>query len=161
MKVEQAQERRVIELVQRLVTALDGLSERDGDDDQRITKRYAHFVRNILGPHITTLRAGTSTNAPPMEPSVSTCTESLTGAFSITPNDAGPVPFHEVPRDTPQSGETYSVQGTDLPAIIISNSWDDMSFNSNPTVPIPPILGFSDSEYLAAMMSFPDQSWLM
>lgn len=161
MKVEHAQERRVIELVQRLVTVLDGLSERDGNDDQRITKRYAHFVRNILGPHITALQAGTSADAPPMEPSVSTGTESLTGAFSITPNDVSPAPFYEVPKDASQSSETYSVQGTDLPAIIISNSWDDMTFNSNPTVPIPPILGFSDSEYLAAMMSFPDQSWLM
>ena len=164
VKLESTQERRIIELVQRLVNVLDSLSEKDGADDQRITKRYAHFVRNILGPHIAGLRAGASTDTSPTNPSTGARGESQTDGSSVPSNEL----FLSSPPE-PSGLSSHSVEpsastpSADVPAIIISNSWDEMSasFSSNSTVPMPPILGFSDSDYLAAMMAFPDQSWLM
>lgn len=161
-KIDRLQEDRIIELVQRLVNVLDSLSDKDAEDDQRITKRYARFIQNILGPHIAELqqRSDCSSGSKAQQKEVN---QPLDTTHAPQETQAPLTPMHN--EHFPQfsshsSGDTLS-SSTDLPGIIISNSWDEMFLNDVTSGPMPPILGFSDSDYLAAMMSFPDQSWLV
>ena len=88
-------------------------------------------------------------------------TEPEEATIEESPNAASASPASQ--RDqSPPVIDSISTEDALLPADfdgpVSPSSWESMFANQEAT-PIAPILGFTDSDYLAAMMSFSDQSW--
>jgi len=145
-KLDRIQEDRIIKLVKRLLITLTSDQEASGDTDQHTTRRYARFLQHILGPHIAELEARRKN--PPANVDQDRLPEVATASSSSSA--LPPVKMSPPPEDLLPPMEFGMPLGPE--------DWAPMFSNQDAT-PIPPILGFSDSDYLAAMMSFSDQSW--
>ncbi|KAI0073211.1 hypothetical protein K474DRAFT_1603752 [Panus rudis PR-1116 ss-1] len=152
-KLDQLQEDRIIELIQRLLNVLNAESENDAEDDQRITKRYARFVQHILGPHIAQLKKRRE-----LSRSAASVRELPASGASFLSATSAQSELPSAPVDTSLNQPPLS-EKEELPAIIVSPMWEDI-FSGPNSAPMPPLTGFSDTDFLAAMMSFPDQSWM-
>ncbi|THH32188.1 hypothetical protein EUX98_g1983 [Antrodiella citrinella] len=153
-KLNHIQEDRIIDLVKRLLDALD--AERQGLDEQHASRRYARFLKNLLKPHIEEVDArrhaqevmvGHHHTYQPMDPP-------STIAFQGSSLDAGLLQ----PQDPADNRALF--QGLFQEEYASHSIWDDTLGTSSDqaAVPMPPILGFPDPAFLASMFSYAEQA---
>ncbi|KAI0791090.1 hypothetical protein C8Q75DRAFT_816566 [Abortiporus biennis] len=158
-KIDRIQEDRIVALVKRLLQTLNDADQREDSEekDQHTTKRYAGFLQHILVPHIAELEARRKKSSISTFSQIQGPEEEQEGGGGKSSSSSGSS-LSALPQVKVTPPSEQPLLPMDFEFVPESNSWDSMFSNQDAT-PIPPILGFSDSDYLASMMSFTDQSW--
>ena len=154
------QEDRVIELVKRLLDTLE--KDQQGLDDQHASKRYARFLRNLLKPHIEEVEARRraeavlasehNSSSHQLEPP---CDIPLHDPNTVFDPRMAPLAHADPGTGMSHSQAIYSGYEHHYQTNYSHSIWDDTLPSSEDTlVPMPPILGYPDPNFLASMFPY-------
>lgn len=152
-KLDQRQEIRVVELIKRLLQAIDMTNVGDADESTP-RRRFARFLQQLVASRVWERRNGSGT-----------CTQPSTEA-GIGSGPSQPVPALVTPvgPQGPMGGAHvhFKMPQLDLPAydMGLPSEWDSPAMHPDQ---MQSLFAFSETELMPTFMAFPDQSssWFM